>query len=139
MSRQDIKVTFGEGFEVKAECRRGWTITTDQPVQAGGRDSAPTPFELFLSSLATCAGFYVLAFLKKRQISPEGVYLTMVPERDPGSKMVENIKIDIHLPENFPDKYREAVVKAADQCAVKAHLLHPPKIEIRTVKDQPVS
>lgn len=134
MSNQDIKVTFGDGFVIKAECR-GHLITTDQPVAVGGNDSAPTPFELFLASIATCAGFYVLAFLKQRQLSAEGIYLTMSSERSPESKLVKNIKINIHLPESFPDKYREAVVRAADQCTVKAHLQQPPSIEIRAVRN----
>ena len=133
MSNQDIKVTFGDGLVVKAECR-GHLITTDQPLAAGGGDSAPTPFELFLTSIATCAGFYVLAFLKQRQLSAEGIYLTMSTERSPESKLVKNIKLEIHLPESFPEKYREAVVKAADHCTVKAHLEQPPSIEIRAVK-----
>ncbi len=134
MSNQDIKVTFGDGLVIKAECR-GHLITADQPVAAGGNDSAPTPFELFLASIATCAGFYVLAFLKQRQLSAEGIYLTMSSERSPESKLVKNIKINIHLPESFPDKYREAVVRAADQCTVKAHLQQPPSIEIRAVRN----
>ena len=134
MSNQDIKVTFGEGLVVQAECR-GHLITTDQPLAAGGSDSAPTPFELFLTSIATCAGFYVLAFLKQRQLSAEGIYLTMSTERSPESRLVKNIKLEIHLPESFPDKYREAVAKAADQCTVKAHLEQPPSIEIRAIKN----
>ncbi len=134
MNNQEIKVTFGDGLVVKAECG-GHLITTDQPVAAGGSDSAPTPFELFLTSIATCAGFYVLVFLKQRQLSTEGIYLTMSTERSPESRLVKNIKLDIHLPESFPDKYREAVVKAADQCTVKAHLQQPPSIEIRAVRN----
>jgi len=133
VNNQEIKVTFGDGLVVKAECG-GHLITTDQPVAAGGSDSAPTPFELFLTSIATCAGFYVLVFLKQRQLSTEGIYLTMSTERSPESRLVKNIKLDIHLPESFPDKYREAVVKAADQCTVKAHLQQPPSIEIRAVR-----
>jgi len=134
VSNQDIKVTFGDGLVVKAECR-GHLITTDQPLAVGGGDSAPTPFELFLTSIATCAGFYVLAFLKQRQLSTEGIYLTMSTERSPESRLVKNIKLEIHLPESFPDKYREAVAKAADQCTVKAHLEQPPSIEIRAIKN----
>ena len=134
MNNQEIKVTFGDGLVVKAECG-GHLITTDQPVAAGGSDSAPTPFELFLTSIATCAGFYVLVFLKQRQLSTEGIYLTMSTERSPESRLVKNIKLDIHLPESFPDKYREAVVRAADQCTVKAHLQQPPSIEIRAVRN----
>ena len=34
-------------------------IHTDQPAPAGG-DSAPSPFDLFLASIATCMGFYAI-------------------------------------------------------------------------------
>jgi ribosomal protein S12 methylthiotransferase accessory factor len=40
------------------------------------------------------------------------------------------IRIEILLPAGFPAKYKDAVRKAADQCAVKAHLAFPPDFEI---------
>ena len=52
---------FGGGLKVDAEYR-GFTIKTDQPFHEGGEGRRPAPFDLFLASLATCAGFYVLAF-----------------------------------------------------------------------------
>ncbi|MDD8020038.1 MAG: OsmC family protein [Acidobacteriota bacterium] len=134
MSEQEIRVTFAGQAKVKAEYK-GQVILTDQPVKAGGQGTAPSPFDLFLASIATCAGYYVLSFLKQRQLPLDRVYLTVLPERTPDSKLVENIKIDIHLPGSFPEKYREAAVRAADQCLVKAHLASPPRIEIRTVRD----
>jgi len=133
MSDRQIKVTFEGNLKVKAEYR-GMNILTDQPVYAGGEGSAPAPFDLFLASLATCAGYYVLAFCRQRKLPTEGIYLTMDLEKGQVSKMIEKIVIDIHLPADFPEKYVEAVVRAADQCAVKAHLLKPPAFEVKAVK-----
>ncbi len=42
--------------------------------------------------------------------------------------MTDRVEIEILLPAASPDKYREAVVRAADQCAVKKHMENPPAI-----------
>jgi ribosomal protein S12 methylthiotransferase accessory factor len=129
MSDQEIRVTLPGGSRVNAEYR-GFTMATDQPIHAGGTNTAPAPFDLFLGSLATCAGYYVLAFCRERKIAADGIALSMSMERPQGSKLITKIAIAIHLPPGFPEKYKGAVVKAADACAVKAHLQHPPAFEI---------
>lgn len=134
MSDRDIRVTFEGNLKVKAEYR-GLSILTDQPTYAGGDGSAPAPFDLFLASIATCAGYYVLAFCRQRSLPTEGIYLTMSMEKGQASKMIEKIRIEIHLPSGFPEKYREAAVRAADQCTVKAHILKAPAFEVLAVQD----
>jgi ribosomal protein S12 methylthiotransferase accessory factor len=110
-----------------------YTVRTDQPPQAGGEASAPTPFATFLASIGTCAGFYVLSFCQRRSIPTEGLRLIQHVEAEPTTGMVHTIRIDIELPAGFPERYKEAVIRAAEQCAVKRHFEHPPTIEICTV------
>jgi ribosomal protein S12 methylthiotransferase accessory factor len=129
MTDNEILVTLPGGSRVEARLRE-FSILTDQPVQAGGENAAPSPFDLFLASLATCAGYYVLAFCRERKIPTEGITLVQRMERGPKSKLIEMVRIEIILPAGFPDKYKDAVIKAADQCAVKAHLAFPPDFEI---------
>ena len=129
MNEKEIIVTLGGGVKVDAAFK-GFTIRTDQPVKAGGENSAPSPFDLFLASLATCAGYYVAAFCQERKIPAEGLSLRMTWTRDPDSKLIGRVLIEILLPAGFPEKYRAAVVKAAAQCTVKAHLAHPPEIAV---------
>jgi len=109
-----------------------FTVQTDQPPTA----SAPSPFDVFLSSIGTCAGFYVLEFCQKRGISTDDIQIVEKTIRNKTGSMVEEIDLEIKLPPDFPEKYREAVIHAAQLCAVKKHLEHPPKIEITTTKDQ---
>jgi ribosomal protein S12 methylthiotransferase accessory factor len=125
---KDIKVTFPGGLRVDAEYK-GRVIQTDQPVYQGGEGTAPAPFDLFLASLATCAGFYVITFCQKRGISTESASLVMKTEKNPESKRIEKISIEIQLPPEFPEKYKSAVIKAVDTCTVKAHILNPPQFE----------
>jgi putative redox protein len=109
-----------------------FAVATDQPADHGGQNAAPTPFEMFLASIATCAGFYVLGFCKMRGISSEGIRLIQRMERDPSTKMVRKIYQDIQLPPGFPEQYVSAIKRAADSCLVKKHLEAPPEFEIST-------
>jgi len=129
MSEREIKVTFPGGFRVDAEYK-GFTVKTDQPVHAGGDETAPSPFDLFLTSIAACAGYYVLAFCRERGIPTEKAGVVMRTEKNPEVKMIGKILIEINLPPEFPVKYKNAVIKAVDSCTVKALLLRPPAFEI---------
>ncbi len=124
-----MRITFPGGMRVDAEYK-GLTIKTDQPVHAGGEGSAPAPFDLFLASIATCAGFYVLAFCKKRGIPAEKAEVVMRTEKNPDSRMIEKIFIEIRLPQEFPEKYRNAVIKSVDTCTVKNHILNAPSFVV---------
>jgi len=125
----EILVDFPGGTRVDAHFGP-FTVGTDQPAAAGEGSAAPTPFELFLASLATCAGVYVQGFCKKRGIPSDGIRLIQKVERNPETKMAVKISLDIRLPEGFPQQYVAAVMRAAESCLVKKHLEHPPAFEV---------
>jgi ribosomal protein S12 methylthiotransferase accessory factor len=131
-----MTVSFPGGARVDAE-HGGFTIRTDQSARNGGLGSAPQPFDLFLASIATCAGFYVKAFCDARRIPTDGLALRMDVERDHERHRVARLALEILLPEGFPEKHRDALVRAADQCAVKKHILEPPAIAIATRRPEP--
>ncbi len=109
-----------------------FTIQTDQPPQGGGQGSAPTPFATFLASFGTCAGIYVLGFCRQRGLSPEGIRIVQSHDANPSTGMITSVHLDIQLPPGFPEKYKTAVIRAAEQCAVKKHLENPPSFEVKT-------
>lgn len=111
---------------------KGFTVETDQPASEGGDGSAPEPFDLFLSSLGTCAGVYIVYFCESRDIPTEGITMKLGFERNEETHLMEKIRMDIHLPSGFPVKYRKAVVRAAQMCTVKRTLAQPPEIIVRT-------
>jgi len=127
-----MEIRFPGGKKVTADFG-GFLVTTDQPVAEGGTGSAPSPFDLFLASIGTCTGYYVLSFCQKNNIPTENMRLTGNIQRNPETHLVENIRIDIYVPKDFPEKYKNAVVKAAGACAVKRHLEKPPTITITVV------
>jgi len=124
----DMEVFFPGNKRVHARYR-GFVIETDQPVTSGGDGSAPAPFDLFMVSIGTCAGIYMLSFLEQRGLSSKDAGIILRQERDPETKLVSKVKLELKLPADFPDKYRDAVIRAAEQCAVKRHLDNPPAFE----------
>lgn len=132
----EMHVTFPGNLRVNAEFG-GFTVETDQPERSGGDGSAPAPFDLFLASLATCAGIFMLSFMKQRGIDPAGSGITMVTERDSERRLVSRVTFDLRLPDGFPEKYERAVVRAVEQCSVKRHLHEPPAMTVSTSRALP--
>ena len=128
---KEISVFFPGGKRVDAEYK-GFLINTDQPVYAGGDGSAPAPFDLFLVSIATCAGIYVLSFCQNRGIPTEKAKVTMKTNRNPETKMIDKISLEVHLPLEFPEKYKQAIIRAVESCSVKEHMFRPPAFIIET-------
>ena len=127
----EMVIDFPGGVQVDAHFGP-YTVQTDQPPFGGGQGSAPTPFATFLASIGTCAGIYVLGFCRQRGISTDGIRLTQNLEVNRQTGMVDKILLNIHLPPEFPEKYKSAVIRSAEQCAVKKHFENPPQFEIET-------
>lgn len=124
----EITVSFPGGKKVNTDIG-GHTISTDQPIQYGGTGTAPAPFDYFLASIATCAGFYALDFILQRNLPTEGLSLTMKLEKDPEKKKISKIILDVTTPKGFPAKYTEALTRSVNLCAVKRHIAEPPEFE----------
>ena len=124
-----MEISFPGNKRVNAHYK-GFTIETDQPAAEGGDGSAPEPFDLFLSSLGTCAGIYVVYFCEERKIDTTGMKMSLTFDRNEQTHLIEKVNIQISLPPGFPKKYRSAVVKTAGLCTVKRNILNPPEFLI---------
>ena len=128
----EMIIDFPGGARVDAHFGQ-YTVMTDQPPAGGGNGEAPTPFSLFLASIGTCAGIYVLGFCQQRNLPTEGIRIIQRVHRSMFSGMVEKIDLEIQVPPSFPEKYYEALIRSAQLCAVKKHLENPPEFEVSTV------
>jgi putative redox protein len=131
---EDIEVTFPGGKRVDAQVG-SFVLHTDQPAELGGEGSAVAPFDLFLASLATCAGIYVLGFCQARGLSVEGIALRQHVEVDPATKLPARIRLDLTLPASFPERYRVAIGRAAEGCKVKKTIAAAPVVEVVVTQD----
>ncbi len=116
-----MEIVFPGGKRVDA-LYKGFRMCTDQPEDAGGGNLAPSPFDLFLASLGTCAGYFVLSFCQRRGLATNGVSLMLNAVRNAGEHRMTRIEIGITLPSDFPTEIVDACARAADQCAVKSYL-----------------
>lgn len=105
-------------------------IVTDQPVKDGGQDSAPAPFDLFLASLATCAGFFVQSYCQSKQIDASGITVTLTTHRDPGSKTLSRIVTTIGIPSHLPDHLHKTLCRVAQQCSVARTIEAGPELAV---------
>jgi len=121
----EMEIVFPGGARVDA-------IMGNTVVQTNQDGTAPAPFGLFLASIGTCAGIYVLSFLQHRGLPTEGVKLIQRLGMNPVTRMVDRVELDIVVPPEIPEKYHAALIRAADQCAVKKHLEQPPVFNVQT-------
>ncbi|NLE35663.1 MAG: osmotically inducible protein C [Bacteroidales bacterium] len=126
-----MEVTLDGGKVITAHIN-GKSIKTDQSVKHGGGGIAPEPFELFLASIGTCAGIYVKSFCDQRNIPVEGIKIIQSMEFDTEKRVPSLFKLDIQLPADFPEKYRAAVVNAAELCLVKKTINNGPEFQVFT-------
>ena len=127
----EMVMDFPGGLKVNAHFN-GFTVATDQPVRDGGEDSAPSPFLMFLASLGTCAGYYVLSYCRQHNLSGEGIKVVQSMHADPATGKLEKIVIEIQVPPSFPEKYYDALARSAEQCKVKKTIEHPPVFDVHT-------
>ncbi len=127
-----ITVKFSGGKKVDAVIG-DVIVKTDQSLKNGGDGSAPEPFQHFLASIATCTAVYALEFCRARDLSVEGMAFRMICDFDREAKRYTGISLELTLPRGFPEKFRAAIIRSMDLCAVKRHIVHPPEFEVKAI------
>jgi len=126
----DIEIKILDGVKLEAKLA-DHTINSDQPKDGGGEGTAPNPFEYFVASIGLCVGHYINIFCKQREIPTENIKITEKTSRNNEGKMI--FSIEVKLPSDFPEKYKDTVLKAAESCAVKKAIQSQPVFELKLV------
>jgi uncharacterized OsmC-like protein len=124
----EARFVAGEAYEVTV---RGHRLVVDQPADAGGQDSGPTPTELFVASLASCAAFYAGRFLTRHGYSRDGLAVSagyeMASDRP---ARVRNVRLIVRVPAGLPPERWAALRAVASHCTVHNTLTSPPSVII---------
>lgn len=127
---QRFTVSHAEGDAYTVDIR-GHLVQVDQPVEAGGTDTAPTPTELFAASLATCVAFYAGRYLHRHGLPRTGLRVrtefTMATDRP---ARVTSLRVVVVPPPELPEQRRAALLAVASHCTVHNTLHQPPEIDI---------
>jgi ribosomal protein S12 methylthiotransferase accessory factor len=124
-----MEITFEGGKVITAHLGHH-KIRTDQPVNNGGSNTAPSPFDLYMASIGTCAGVYVKSFCDNRKIPTDNIKLIQRAEYDEETGLPLSITIEIILPDDFPERYRASVISVAELCKVKKSIANPPIFKV---------
>ncbi len=111
--RVDVTPVAGDAFEVRV---RGHILTVDQPPTAGGRDTAPTPVELFIASVASCTAHYAGRYLDRHGLSRDG--LTVRADfrmADDRPARVASLSMTVHAP-SLPAERLTALRAVVSHC-----------------------
>lgn len=123
----EMLIDFPGGLRVDAHVR-DHKVMTDQPPA----NTAPMPFELFLASIGTCAGIYVLGFCNQRKLPTDGIRIVQRNQSNPATGLMDKIDLEIQVPPTFPPQYHDALVRSAELCKVKKTLENPPEFQVTT-------
>lgn len=107
-------------------------IKTDQPLNHGGHDNAPAPFELFMASIGCCAGFFVQEYCVSKGVSTEGISISLKTQKSEGGE-ISGFVTCINIPDSLPKKYHSILKNVAKQCTVKKTIMNGPEFVVETV------
>lgn len=114
---------------------RGHEIRSDQPVEDGGEDSAPTPTELFLAGLAGCVAFYAGRFLRRNRLTTEGLAVICRYEWAENPHRVGEVFLDVEADGLTPQRL-EAFTRVIEHCTLHNTLRQPPAVRINVAPVQ---
>ena len=127
-----VKYLKKKKFEIICRSHR---IIIDQPESESGTDQGMTPIELFNASLASCAAFYAVTFLKRRFLTFSGLEVrsTWLYLEDP--HRVGTIHLSIVLPQRLSKYEKRGLLRTVQHCTVGNTLEHPPQININIMEE----
>lgn len=128
MAGLSVRHLAGDRFAIRI---RGHEVVVDQPFEAGGDDTAPTPTELFVGSLAACAAFYARRFVRRHGVADGelSVECDYAMSTEPPGR-VTGITVRLTVARELPDEIRAGALRAADQCTVKNSIRYPVDIDV---------
>jgi len=88
-------VEWKENYRIEGKNEKGLTVNFDAPKEHGGEETALSPMENVLASLAACSSFHVLTILKKKKQKISGYIVEATAERreDPPPRVFTKIHL----------------------------------------------
>ena len=123
----DMEISFPEGRYVEGRYKE-YVVRMGPSGKEWWDGPIPGAFDLFVISIGLCTAAVVWGFLDHRDLPARDVRLILRRRSDPETHMITDLKTILYMPADFPPKSREAVGRAAEACAVKRHMLQPPRL-----------
>ncbi len=109
-------------------------LLADEPVESGGADEGPNPYELLLMSLGACTSMTVRLFARRRNWPLERTLVRLRHSRthvsdceqcEQKTSMLDHIDVEIELIGALTDPQRAQLKSIAEKCPVHRTLSSP--------------
>jgi uncharacterized OsmC-like protein len=134
-----VESKLGSKFLIESDIR-GHKVVIDQPANAGGGDTGPTPLELMLASLAGCIGTISRIVAMQKRIELRGMEIKVEGSLDTdgllgkpvdGRVGFEGFSIAVEIDADMTDAEKESFIHEVDaRCPVSENLLNATPIHI---------
>jgi putative redox protein len=118
------------GFAHEIEIDGGHTLVVDEPADAGGTDTGPSPGRLLAASLAACTAVTMEMYAERKGWEIGPVEVEVDADHDEGTHIARSYKLTVKLPDGLDEEQRQRLFKVAAKCPVHKVLSGEARIEI---------
>lgn len=135
-----VESTLNEKFVIESDIR-GHRIIIDQPTNAGGNDTGPTPLELLFASLAGCIGSIGRIVAMQKRIELRGLRIKVEGSLDTDGLLgkpidgrigFEGITVSVDVDADMSAEEKEAFIHEVDRrCPVSENLINATPVNVK--------
>jgi len=115
MATRSVTVSLGAtDFPAVIEAR-GHAIRADEPVEKGGTDTGPEPFELLLASLGACTAITLRMYARRKGWPLDGVTVDVVLDNDGAGGVVS---VSVGCEGALDEGQRARLLEIANACPI---------------------
>lgn len=142
MPQVTAKLTSGMAVQL-SNGRHQWKA--DEPIDAGGTDTGPNPYELLLGSLAACTCVTLAWYCQRKALQLKSITASYDFARvhaddckdcdKPESGFIEKITSTVHIEGDFTDAQRQRLAQIVERCPVHKTLAQGVAFEDKAIFD----
>lgn len=121
-----------DGARIQTHIDDKFVVDSDQP-QPYGEDTAPAPYDIFLTGVAACTAYFAQRYCRKWNLAHDGIRVELDPVFN-ATHQLTNLKLRIRVPSSFPKEHVAGLLRNAGACPVKKALEGAPEITVEAVE-----